>query len=41
MLFRSKFHKEICGATKSVEVTGAVSDKDGKKWLTVSSIKAK
>ena len=36
-----KFHKEICGATKSVEVTGAVSDKDGKKWLTVSSIKAK
>ncbi len=36
-----KFHKEICGATKAVEATGAVSDKDGKKWLTVSSIKAK
>ncbi|MFM8419025.1 MAG: DUF6370 family protein [Verrucomicrobiota bacterium] len=36
-----KFHKEICGATKSVEATGSVSDKDGKKWLTVSAIKAK
>ena len=36
-----KFHKEICGATKSVEASGSVSDKDGKKWLTVSSIKAK
>ena len=36
-----KFHKEICGETKKVEVVGEVSEADGKKWLTVSSIKAK
>jgi hypothetical protein len=36
-----KFHKEICGETKKVDVTGEVSEADGKKWLTVSSIKAK
>jgi len=36
-----KFHKEICGETKKVDVTGTVSEADGKKWLTVSSIKAK
>ena len=35
------FHKEICGETKKVEVVGEVSEADGKKWLTVSSIKAK
>ncbi len=36
-----KFHKEICGETKKVEVTGEVSEKDDKKWITVSAIKAK
>jgi hypothetical protein len=37
----NKFHKQICGDTKEVEVTGEVSEKDGQKWLTVSAIKAK
>jgi hypothetical protein len=36
-----KFHKEICGDTKKVDVVGEVSEVDGKKWVTVSSIKAK
>ncbi len=37
----NKFHKEICGETKKVEVTGEVSEKDGQKWLAVSKITAK
>ena len=35
-----KFHSQICGETKKVDVTGEVSEADGKKWITVSSIKA-
>lgn len=36
-----KFHKEICGDTKKVEVKGEVSEKDGQKWIAVKSIVAK
>lgn len=36
-----KFHKEICSETKKIEVVGEVSEADGKKWVTVTSIKAK
>jgi hypothetical protein len=32
-------HKEICTAKKKVEAVGSVAEKDGKKQLTVSSIK--
>lgn len=35
-----KFHKNICTDTKDVEVTGTVSDKDGKKVITATNIKA-
>lgn len=34
-----KFHKEICGAAKKVELTGEVSESEGKKWVRVASIK--
>jgi hypothetical protein len=33
-----KFHKNICTDTKDVEVTGTVSDKDGKKMITATKI---
>lgn len=33
-----KFHKNICTEEKDVEVTGTVSDKDGKKTITASKI---
>ncbi len=35
-----KFHSQICGETKKIDVTGEVSEADGKKWITVSSVKA-
>ncbi len=35
-----KFHKNICTETKDVEVTGTVSEKDGKKMITASKIEA-
>jgi hypothetical protein len=34
------FHKEVCTETKTVKATGVVSEKDGKKILTVSKIEA-
>ncbi len=33
-----KFHKNICTEEKDVEVTGTVSEKDGKKVITASKI---
>jgi hypothetical protein len=33
-----KFHKNICTDEKDVEVTGTVSEKDGKKIITASKI---
>jgi hypothetical protein len=33
-----KFHKNICTEEKDVEVTGTVSEKDGKKMITASKI---
>jgi len=32
------FHKNLCSATAKVTVTGAVSEKDGKKEIAVSKI---
>ena len=34
-----KFHGEICKESKKVEVTGTVSEKDGKKSIEVAKIK--
>jgi hypothetical protein len=34
-----KFHKNVCQTSKKVEATGTVHEADGKKELTVSSIK--
>jgi len=33
-----KFHKNICTEEKDVEVTGTVSEKEGKKVITASKI---
>ena len=33
-----KFHSNICKAQKDVEVTGTVSEKDGKKMITATKI---
>jgi len=33
-----KFHKEICKAGKDATVVGTVSEKDGKKTLTVTKL---
>jgi len=33
-----KFHKAICTDTKDVEVTGTVSEKDGKKTIAATKI---
>jgi hypothetical protein len=33
-----KFHGELCQASKKVEVTGAVSEKDGQKSIEVAKI---
>ena len=33
-----KFHKNICTEEKDVEVTGTVSEKDGKKMITATKI---
>jgi hypothetical protein len=36
------FHKQVCqGPAEHVTATGEVSEKDGKKWLTLSKIEAK
>src|SRR5690349_10888421 len=35
-----KFHKNICTETKDVEVTGTVSEKDGKKTIAATKIEA-
>lgn len=35
------FHKDICAESKSATATGTVSEKDGKKTLTVTKIEAK
>lgn len=33
------FHKNVCqGPAEHITATGEISDKDGKKWLTVSKI---
>ena len=34
------FHKEICSTPEQVTATGTVSEKEGKKMLTVSKIEA-
>ena len=34
-----KFHKEICKKAKEGSVTGTVSEKDGKKMVTVKEVK--
>ena len=36
-----KFHGEICTKTKKVEVTGALTEKDGKKSIEVAKIAEK
>lgn len=36
-----KFHGEICSKTKDVEVTGELSEKDGKKSIAVAKIAEK
>lgn len=36
---KKSYHKVICKASKKVEMTGAVSEKDGEKVFTVSEIK--
>jgi len=36
-----KFHGEICSKTKNVEVTGVLSEKDGKKSIAVAKIAEK
>jgi Family of unknown function (DUF6370) len=33
------YHAEICSDSKAGEVTGVVSDKDGKKIITISKVK--
>ena len=35
-----KFHGKICKSTEKVKATGVVSEKDGKKILTISKIEA-
>lgn len=35
------FHKEVCSESKEATVTGTVSEKDGKKAITVAKIEAK
>lgn len=35
------FHKEVCSESKEATVTGTVSEKDGKKTITVAKIEAK
>ncbi len=34
----SKYHKEICTEAKGGKVTGKISEKDGKKWISVSKL---
>jgi hypothetical protein len=36
-----KNHKAICTEAKEGEVTGTTAEKDGKKWITVKSVKFK
>lgn len=36
-----KFHGELCQKTKTVEVTGEVSEKDGQKSIAVAKISEK
>ncbi len=35
------FHKQVCSEAKDATATGAVSEKDGKKIMTVAKIEAK
>lgn len=32
------FHKKVCSAPAKVTAKGTISEKDGKKWITVSKI---
>jgi hypothetical protein len=38
---KAKYHKDICkpDSSKEASVTGVVSEKDGKQWLTVKKFK--
>ena len=36
-----KFHKQVCQESKEVTLKGELTEADGKKWITVSEIKAK
>jgi len=33
-----KYHEPVCKTTKAGKVTGVVSEKDGKKYITVSNV---
>lgn len=33
-----KYHEDICTAVKEATIVGTVSEKDGKKWVTITKL---